>query len=158
MIGSMLYANRENYSFLERLYDKKRDELLTAMPESVNTRLEFEDAPDVIYTAEIKEEFKQRYIDDIIGEFYLPKPGEATMLPLMTYASAGDLKLLMKADGLTDEAKCAYMHCAEQMCQTMYLSYVADHEFENWLLRDRSFEDYAYEAYCEEQCEYSIGA
>ena len=147
MIGSMLYANKENYAFLDRLIDKKRDELLASMPEYVNTRLEFDDAPDAICEVEVSDDFKDRYIDDIIGEFSLPKPGEAEMLPLITYASAGDLKLLMSADGLTDEAKCAYMHCADQMYQTMYLRYVADHEFENWLKRDRSFEDYAYESY-----------
>lgn len=147
MIGNMLYANRENYQFLERLLDKKRDALFASMPDSTVMRLEFEDAPDVVYEAEITEEFKNRYIDDMIGEFYLPKPGETDMLPLTTYASAGDIKLLMSADGLTDGAKCAYMHCADRMYQTMYLSYVADHEFENWLKRDRSFEDYVYESY-----------
>ena len=159
MMNQMLYANPSNYQFLDHLLDKKRDELLASMPDSTRMRLEFSDAPDVIYEVEIAEDFKEKYIDDIICEFYLPKLGSNEMLPLVAYASAGDLKLLMKADGLTDEAKCAYMHCAEQMRQTMYLSYVADREFENWLKQDRSFEDYAFEMYqLQEQEEYYLGA
>lgn len=142
----MTYCNGNNQLFLNGLMDTKRDILLGKLPDEVMITLQFADG-DVSFPAEVPEEYKSRYLDDQIEGLYIPDQGSKEQLPFLAYSNAGDLKLLAGQQTLTPAAKCAYINSINQMVDCIYLAYLADHAFENWLLRQDDFYDLAVHQY-----------